>query len=204
MKRPWVSNAARSLRASLALMSSSAVAARGERIDQPVVDALALGVIFGAIGGGDVEIAVDQAGQMGRHQPPRVLRVGVVLVDARERFLERLEALRQQVDLGLRGGGEGAAGAEDIAVEALDHLAIGQVGRDVGRGDLARAGEHQHRGDGDGEADRGEEAEHADRDDQADARSPPAQISADRDRDALQRPAEPGVEARALALRRAR
>ena len=50
---------------------------------------------------------------MVRHQAPRVLRVGIVLVDAGQRFLERGEALREQVDLGLGRSREGAAGAEE-------------------------------------------------------------------------------------------
>ena len=46
-------------------------------LDQPLVDADALAVALAAIGGGNMEVAVDQVGQVHRHQPPRILGIGV-------------------------------------------------------------------------------------------------------------------------------
>ncbi len=107
---------------------------------------------------------------MDRHQPPRILCGGVEIGDAFEHLLERGQGLRHLVELGLGRSGEQAARAVEVAVEALDHGAVGEVGRDVRLDQCAlAAGKNQPRRDADREADRGEEAEHADRDDQSDA-----------------------------------
>ena len=94
MKRPWVSNAATSARASFSRDLAKRGAAGGEAFDQPLVDGLAFAVLLAAIGGGHVRVAVDQARQMDRHQPPRVLRVGIERLDALERLLERRQQRR--------------------------------------------------------------------------------------------------------------
>ena len=91
------------------------------------------------------------------------------------------------------GAGRGAAGAEQVGIEALHHLSVGQIRGDIGRRDLLSSAEQQQRGDTDRQADRGEEAEHADRNEQADRNGRQAD-QADRDPSPDQRPPEPGVQ----------
>ncbi len=109
MKRPWVSNAIMSARASFSLISPSARRPGGEPLDQPLVDADSFAVLLRAIGLRDVAIAVDQARQVHRHQPPRVLRIGVERVDPLQRLPERGKRGADRVELGLGGSGQGGA-----------------------------------------------------------------------------------------------
>ncbi len=99
----------------------------------------------------------------------------------------------------LRRRGQGAARPVKIGIEALDHRAVGKVRGRRRRGDrVAPAPRDQHRGDGCGHQQRGEEAEHADRLDEADQdrRKPD---DGGRDPDAQDGPAGAGVEPLPLA-----
>ena len=74
---------------------------------------------------------------MDRHQAPRVLRVRIECFDTLQRLPERRQDGADRVDLGLRRSGQGPAGAIQVGIEALDHLAVRQIGR--GRGDVRSA-----------------------------------------------------------------
>ena len=59
--------------------------------DQPLIDTDAFAVRLASIGLRDVQVTIDQARQMSRHQPPRILRVRVDRIDSFERLPERGE-----------------------------------------------------------------------------------------------------------------
>ena len=84
-------------------------AARREAFDQPLVDADAFAVAFAAEVLRDLPVAVDQARQMQRHQPPRILRVGIERIDPLERLLERRQRGADRVELASAPGAGSAA-----------------------------------------------------------------------------------------------
>ena len=97
------------------------------------------------------------------HQPTRVLRIRIEVVDAFQRLLERRQDPADRIDLRSGGRGQRRPLPIKIGIETLDHLAVGQVcGR---RGGIALAARHEteQSGDADRNSDRREEAEHADR-----------------------------------------
>src|SRR5688572_28626847 len=76
-------------------------AAGGKAFDQPLVDADPFAVTLAAVAVRDLPVAVDQARQVKRHQPPRVLRIGIKRVDPLERLPERRQCGADRVQLGL-------------------------------------------------------------------------------------------------------
>ena len=72
--------------------------------------------------------AIDQAGQVDRHQPPRVLRIGIEGIDPLQRLLKGGQSSAHRIDFGLGGGGKGSARSIEIGIEALNHLAVREVG----------------------------------------------------------------------------
>jgi NAD/NADP transhydrogenase beta subunit len=90
------------------------VAARREPFGQPFVDRLAFAVLLLPEGRGHPKIAVDEARQVDRHQPPRILRAGV------ERF-DALESLAEQVII-VPGYGMAVAQAQHAVREMADQL----------------------------------------------------------------------------------
>ena len=107
-------------------------------LDQPLVDRPAFAVSLLTELGGHVEVTVDQAGQVERHQPARVLSIRIERLDPSQRLAQRRQGRADGVDLRLRRWREALAGAVQIGIEALDHLAVRQVGR---RGGKARSPE---------------------------------------------------------------
>src|SRR6476469_8038037 len=100
----------------------------GKPLDQSLIHRLSLAVLFLAVGGRHAFIAVDEPGQVDRHQPPRVLRRRVECLDAFERLPQRGQNLADGVELSLRGRGQGTANAIDVRIEPFDHRAVGEIG----------------------------------------------------------------------------
>ena len=81
-----------------------------------------------------MQVAVDQAGQVHRHQPPRVLRIGVEVGDPLQRLAKRRQAGADSRSISAwAGAGRARARAEEIAVEPLRPSApLGKSGVTLG------------------------------------------------------------------------
>ncbi len=134
MKRPWVSNAARSGRAPASPNLGQRRAAGGEPLDQPLVDASCprrrarrdrRRAPARSGRSGRAGAATSAAARPARSGSSASTRSSVWLSGGKRALIASSSACA--------GAGRARAAAVEIGIEALDHLAVGQVGRTVRR-----------------------------------------------------------------------